>query len=225
MCKGSTGEKNDAGTLRYMPPEMLQDELSTANPAIDVWAIGVMLYCMVFDKFPFNGDSPDAIRHKIIGQDFKVPKEQPVTDEFVDFLHGLLRKDPLKRMDIYSMKTHKWLLLSDSAIDLKLEIARESLKKEKQRIEDQRQMDGISLNIMKLDVNEEESKHSSYSSNADYGNSPNRQKKSSGNVSNEDKRKGSSNMQQNGGGGGNKKLSTDPHKYFVKRSSQLNLND
>jgi len=66
MCKGSQAEKNDAGTLRYMPPEMLHDDMSTANPALDVWAIGVMLYCMVFDKFPFNGETPDIIRHKIL---------------------------------------------------------------------------------------------------------------------------------------------------------------
>ena len=55
MCKGNMTEKNDAGTLRYMPPEVLLDNYSNANPAMDVWAIGIMLYCMVYDKFPFNG--------------------------------------------------------------------------------------------------------------------------------------------------------------------------
>ena len=57
MCKGGAQDKNDAGTLRYMAPEMLADSISNANPAIDFWAIGVMLYCMVFDKFPFNGET------------------------------------------------------------------------------------------------------------------------------------------------------------------------
>lgn len=58
MCKGNIHEKNDAGTLRYMPPEVLQGKITTASPSLDVWAIGVMLYCMMFQKFPFNGDTP-----------------------------------------------------------------------------------------------------------------------------------------------------------------------
>ena len=57
-CKGSSGEKTDAGTIRYMAPEVLQGLDTKANPAIDLWALGVMLYCMKFYKFPFNGDTP-----------------------------------------------------------------------------------------------------------------------------------------------------------------------
>lgn len=49
-----------------MPPETLIDFNSSANPAMDVWAIGIMLYCMVYDKFPFNGDSASMIKDKII---------------------------------------------------------------------------------------------------------------------------------------------------------------
>lgn len=56
-CKGNTSERNDAGTLRYMSPEVLQDNFSNANPAMDVWSIGIMIYCMVYDKFPFNGEN------------------------------------------------------------------------------------------------------------------------------------------------------------------------
>lgn len=66
MCKGNISERNDAGTLRYMPPEVLLDYNSNANPAMDIWAIGVMLYCMVFDRFPFNGDTSAIIKEKII---------------------------------------------------------------------------------------------------------------------------------------------------------------
>lgn len=57
-CKGSVAEKTDAGTVRYMAPEVLQGSDTKANPAIDLWALGVMLYCMRYYKFPFNGDTP-----------------------------------------------------------------------------------------------------------------------------------------------------------------------
>ena len=113
-----------------MAPEMLSDISSTANPAIDIWAIGVMLYCMVFDKFPFNGENADIIRSKIKSSDIKIPKDTPVTDEFADFVKGLLRKDPASRMDIYTMKTHRWLQLSEGALQLKSELAKDSYKRE-----------------------------------------------------------------------------------------------
>ena len=48
MCKPDNHEKNDAGTLRYMPPEVLANAHTLANPANDVWALGIMLYSMIF---------------------------------------------------------------------------------------------------------------------------------------------------------------------------------
>ena len=66
MCKGNIHEKNDAGTLRYMAPEVLLSYHTTANPAIDIWAVGIMMYCMVFETFPFNGETSAIIKDKII---------------------------------------------------------------------------------------------------------------------------------------------------------------
>ena len=58
-CTANSADKTDAGTLRYMAPEVLNGTDNKASPAIDVWAMGVMLYCMLFYKFPFNGDNWD----------------------------------------------------------------------------------------------------------------------------------------------------------------------
>jgi serine/threonine protein kinase len=58
MCKGNISERNDAGTLIYTPPEVLTDNYSNANPAMDIWAIGMMLFGMFYNEFPFNGDTP-----------------------------------------------------------------------------------------------------------------------------------------------------------------------
>lgn len=57
MCKGNTAERNNAGTLMYMPPEVLLNMNSNASPAMDVWAIGIMLYSMRYYQFPFNGET------------------------------------------------------------------------------------------------------------------------------------------------------------------------
>ena len=56
-CTPTINDKTDAGTLRFMAPEVLGGLDLKASPAIDIWALGIMLYCMLFYKFPFNGDT------------------------------------------------------------------------------------------------------------------------------------------------------------------------
>ena len=50
---GVAQDKVDAGTLAYMAPECLDRVGATTSPAIDVWAIGVMYYTMIFGELPF----------------------------------------------------------------------------------------------------------------------------------------------------------------------------
>ncbi len=71
---------------------------------------------MVFYKFPFNGTEAAQVKDKIINSEVKFPKDHPTTEELADVLRGLLHKDPAQRYDLYTVKTHKWMLLSDSAI-------------------------------------------------------------------------------------------------------------
>jgi serine/threonine protein kinase len=53
-----------------------------------------------------------------------MPREKSYTDEFADLLRGILTKDPTKRYDLNIIKQHKWMLLSDNAINLKVDLAR-----------------------------------------------------------------------------------------------------
>lgn len=52
---GVAQEKVDAGTLSYMAPECLERVAADTTPAIDVWAIGVMFYAMIYGSLPFQG--------------------------------------------------------------------------------------------------------------------------------------------------------------------------
>ncbi len=61
VCKAQQKDKTDSGTLSYMPPEVLSGLNLDAGPAIDVWALGVMLYAMVYGKMPFPGETEDEI--------------------------------------------------------------------------------------------------------------------------------------------------------------------
>ena len=54
---GMAADKVDAGTLAYMAPECLDKTAADTTPAIDVWAIGIMFYAMVYGTLPFLHDN------------------------------------------------------------------------------------------------------------------------------------------------------------------------
>ena len=120
----SVNDKTDAGTLKFMAPEVLKGIDTKASPMLDIWALGCMLFAMFFYKFPFDGDTATIVKDRIINADLKIPRDRPHTDEYADLLRGILTKDPAKRYDLNIIKQHKWMLLSDNAINLKVDLAR-----------------------------------------------------------------------------------------------------
>ena len=79
--RGTKIDKTTAGTLRYMPPEVIEnlEYKSNANPALDMWSLGVMLYVMLFNSFPFDSDSPACIKSQIVHSELCFPENKPAT--------------------------------------------------------------------------------------------------------------------------------------------------
>ena len=117
LCKGEVADKNEAATLKYMTPEMISTTHSTANPSLDVWAIGIMIYSMLFNKSPFNGNSKDEIKHKITNSTPTIPKRKPITQECHRFMMACLNKNPAERITIEEMLDDKWMNLSDDKLE------------------------------------------------------------------------------------------------------------
>ena len=69
-----------------------------SNPKIDVWALGIILYSLLFGKLPFNGTSNSEVIKSITKSSVKFPKSIPVSDEARNLIHRLLEKDPTKRI-------------------------------------------------------------------------------------------------------------------------------
>ena len=53
FCLNSLREKTDSGTFKYMAPEVLKGEISLANPAMDIWSLGMMMFLMMYGFHPF----------------------------------------------------------------------------------------------------------------------------------------------------------------------------
>jgi serine/threonine protein kinase len=54
--KDSDSVKATEGTFHFMSPEQCDpDRESFGAKAIDVWAVGVTFYCLLFNRTPFSG--------------------------------------------------------------------------------------------------------------------------------------------------------------------------
>ena len=132
------------GTPAFYAPELCDPDLfdPVKHPErpqitgqIDVWALGVTLYGMIFGRLPFFDINEFAMYEKIARQEVYIPikrlkgiegnTDQPrngnrrpadvleyeeVDDQLRDLLKRLLHKEPSKRITLKEVKHHPWVL-------------------------------------------------------------------------------------------------------------------
>ena len=76
---GVGGEKVDAGTLCYMAPECLDQVRANTTPAIDVWAIGIMFFTLIYGELPFYSSNEKELIRKIINDNVRFRNTHPIT--------------------------------------------------------------------------------------------------------------------------------------------------
>lgn len=136
VCKAQKQDKTDAGTLHYMSPEVLSRSNVNAGPAIDVWALGIMLYVMIMGELPFNGDSEDEIVEQILKKKLKFQASTPVSSELKDLLNKMLAKDPEKRISMFDIQNSQWMEMMDDELEVAIENAKTE-EEEKKQTEDE----------------------------------------------------------------------------------------
>jgi len=45
----------DAGSLKYLAPEIFLKKKNAVSPALDIWSMGIILFGMIVGELPFNG--------------------------------------------------------------------------------------------------------------------------------------------------------------------------
>lgn len=93
-------EKVDSGTLCYMSPEVLDKVGAKTSPAIDVWAIGVMMYTMIYGELPYYSSDEKQLIKKIINDPIRFKNTYPITAMGKEMLKSMLNKDPEARIEL-----------------------------------------------------------------------------------------------------------------------------
>jgi serine/threonine protein kinase len=104
-------DPTEAGSLRYMAPEVLSRRNIMANPAIDIWAMGCILYYMLHGYHPFRGEPRATVIHNITKGIFEIAPDvkKQISDDCFDCLHRMMTIDPELRMNIIEVSNHPWI--------------------------------------------------------------------------------------------------------------------
>ncbi len=66
LYAGRKSEITKAGSINYLPPEIFKNKNVGASPALDIWAIGCILFALVTGNLPFNDKQESQIIQKIL---------------------------------------------------------------------------------------------------------------------------------------------------------------
>lgn len=93
------------GSPHYLAPELIGRKY---GPEVDLWALGVLVYLMMYGRYPFSGPTPEKIVSKILYEPVKWPKVA-VSAEGVVFMKRLLTGNPRLRMTAEETTQHAWI--------------------------------------------------------------------------------------------------------------------
>ncbi|TRY99296.1 hypothetical protein DNTS_003989 [Danionella cerebrum] len=99
-----------AGTPAFMAPETLSDNRkSFSGKALDVWAMGVTLYCFLYGKCPFIDEYILALHNKIKSKLVEFPEMPAISEGLKKLITRMLDKNPDTRITIPEIKVDPWV--------------------------------------------------------------------------------------------------------------------
>ena len=93
------------GSPMYASPEMVKR--SYYDEKTDIWSVGVVLYAMIYNTFPFQSDNIQQLYRQILFQDPFFPYD--CDKDAKDLILKLLDKDPSTRIELKDCFSHSFL--------------------------------------------------------------------------------------------------------------------
>lgn len=92
------------GTKEYWAPELVARSYAHK---VDVWAVGIILWCMMTSKFPFA-----TVQERFTK---KLSKHERMSHDQFDLLSGMLQKSPVQRLSANEAIFHGWVAKQSAA--------------------------------------------------------------------------------------------------------------
>nr|AHZ63879.1 phototropin [Isoetes tegetiformans] len=96
------------GTEEYIAPEIIEG--SGHGSAVDWWALGILLYEMLYGRTPFRGKNRQRTFSNVLTKPLKFPRSISVSFAAKQLIRALLERDPAKRLGslkgAYDVKMH-----------------------------------------------------------------------------------------------------------------------
>ncbi|KAL1410134.1 hypothetical protein Q8F55_004137 [Vanrija albida] len=101
--------RTQGGSPAFLSPEAFTASTSTAvhGRPVDIWALGVTLYCMLTGTLPWNTAHPAELYTRVTTEEPKIYDEWP--PELKELVTGMLTKDPAKRFTIPDIRANQWV--------------------------------------------------------------------------------------------------------------------
>ncbi|KAH1167209.1 serine/threonine-protein kinase D3-like isoform X1 [Mauremys mutica] len=107
IIEESSFRRSVVGTPAYLAPEVLRQH--GYNRALDMWAVGVIIYVSLSGTFPFNEE--EDVNDQIQNAAFMYPRQTwaSISLEAVSLIHQLLQVKLRKRLSVNKALNHPWL--------------------------------------------------------------------------------------------------------------------
>jgi [calcium/calmodulin-dependent protein kinase] kinase len=86
-----------AGTYHFFPPECCDPDIEEySGKQADIWALGVTLYCMIFNQLPFwdhdNCENEYTILEFILKNEVEIPEgsRTDISNDLIELLYQML---------------------------------------------------------------------------------------------------------------------------------------
>ncbi|KAJ5798273.1 uncharacterized protein N7503_007569 [Penicillium pulvis] len=120
-----SGLQSSVGSPTFLAPEMQMVYLSDMNDhdpvlryteKVDIWALGVMAFYMVFHEYPFSPRRPTSLQQYIQGEDLPFPKapRSEISESCKSFIKAALAPNVSERLSANQATENEWLRRADS---------------------------------------------------------------------------------------------------------------
>ena len=89
--------KDQRGSPAYISPDVLSGKPYLGKPS-DMWALGVVLFTMLYGQFPFYDSVPQELFAKIKSAEYTIPDDGRVSEDTKSIIRKLLLTEPSKRL-------------------------------------------------------------------------------------------------------------------------------